>query len=426
MINKTYTAHILDNGLTVLLKENHSAPIISHWVWYRVGSRNEISGKTGISHFVEHMQFRGTKRFPGKEAVREITRNGGDLNAYTSLNGTAFYETMPAERIGIAFDIEADRMVNSTFDPNEVETERDVILSEQEGDESAPICRLMNTIRKSAFPHHPYGRDLFGETEDLHGLTRNDLFDYYHTWYTPNNAVVTVSGDFDTEDMPHRIDAAYGRIPDRPVPIVDIAPETPISGLRKIEAHGSSDLNNLRMVWHIPSTNDDSIPSLMLLNIILAGVDSINMFDKISISNRTSRLYRNLVNSGMASDTCIYFTPTIDPYILDLSTQINSGVEVEEVSEAIFTELEDIAQNGVQTAEIEKACKQAKAMYTYSEEDITNQAYWLGASTMFADPGWYTDYLLRLESVKTEDISQIAKSILRRDNCIAGFFTEKE
>ena len=248
MINKTYTAHILDNGLTVLLQENHYAPIISHWVWYRVGSRNEISGKTGISHFVEHMQFRGTERFPGKEAVKEITRNGGDLNACTSLDWTAFYETMPAERIGIAIDIEADRMVNSLFNPNEVETERAVIVSEQEGDESAPICRLINSIRKSAFPHHPYGRDLFGEIDDLHNLTRNDLLDYYHTWYTPNNAVVTVSGDFDTEEMLHRIDAAYGCIPDHPVPIVDIASEDPISELRKIEAQGCSECNNLRMV----------------------------------------------------------------------------------------------------------------------------------------------------------------------------------
>ena len=135
-MDTTYSTHVLDNGLTILLKEIHTAPVISHWVWYRVGSRNEIPGKTGLSHWVEHMQFKGTQKFPSEFIDREISRHGGHMNAFTYLDWTAFFETMPADAIDAAIDMEADRMSNSLYDPEEVESERTVIISEREGQRS--------------------------------------------------------------------------------------------------------------------------------------------------------------------------------------------------------------------------------------------------------------------------------------------------
>ena len=425
-MNKAYSAHVLDNGLTVLLKENHSAPIVSHQIWYRVGSRNEVSGKTGISHFVEHMQFRGTKRFPGQEATREILRNGGNLNAFTGPDCTAFHETMPSDRIGLAIAMEADRMMNSVFDPDDVETERTVILSEQESCESYPNFSLITSMKKTVFPRHPYGRETIGETPDLHALTRSDIYDHYRTWYVPANAVVTVAGDFDTEVMLRRIAAAYGNIPARPAPKADIAPETPIRAPQLLEVRGNCGLTDLRIFWHVPPAKDPDIPALMLLNIILAGPDFLELTPKIKISGRTSRLFRKLISGGIAAAIGMEYTPAIDPYYLGLSALAASGVDAGEIRDAIFEEMENIAHHGVSPDEVKSARKQAKAMHACSAEDAANLAYWLGFSSMFADPDWYTDLPQRLENVRMEDISRAAGTYFRRDNCVTGVYRSKE
>ena len=425
-MNNLYYTHVLDNGLTVLLQENHSAPVVSHQIWYRVGSRDEVPGKTGISHFVEHMQFRGTKRFPGLESVMEIRRNGGILNASTGPDCTAFYETMPSNRIGIAIEMEADRMMNSLFDQKDVEAERTVILSEQECDESYPTFRLVTSMKKTAFPHHPYGREVIGETSDLQALTRSDLYNHYRTWYAPNNAVVTMAGDFDTVEMLRRIEAAYGTIPARPVPETDIPPETPIWSPQKLEDHGYRDFTELRIFWHVPAAKDPDVPALMLLNIILAGTDFLNMSEKIRIGGRTSRLFRKLVSGGLSADIGMEYMPSIDPGFVGFSALVVPGIDAEEISDAIFGEMESIAHNGVFPEEVKKARRQAKAMYAYSAEEAAGPAYWLGFSSMFADPGWYTDYLQRLENVRMEDISRVAGTYFRRDNCVTGVYRSKE
>lgn len=149
------TVENLDNGLTIYLKEIHSAPIISHWVWYRVGSRNEQTGYTGISHWVEHMQFKGTQRFSGNLMDRVIAREGGLWNAFTHMDWTTYYETMPVNKIDIALELESDRMFNSIYDPLEVEYERKVILSEKDGKENDPFSRLNNAVINAGFEKTP-------------------------------------------------------------------------------------------------------------------------------------------------------------------------------------------------------------------------------------------------------------------------------
>ena len=165
------TKIILDNGLTVHLKEIHSAPIISHWIWYRVGSRNETPGKTGLSHWVEHMQFKGTPTFPATILDKSIAREGGVWNAFTHLDWTTYFETLPADRIELALRLEADRMFNSLFETEEVESERTVILSEREGSENEPLFRLGEAVQLAAFNTHPYGHEVIGFREDLLKIT---------------------------------------------------------------------------------------------------------------------------------------------------------------------------------------------------------------------------------------------------------------
>lgn len=433
MKDTSYTSHTLDNGLTVLLQENHSVPLVCHWIWYRVGPRVEVPGKTGISHFVEHMQFKGSKRFPGNQAPWEIYRNGGILNAITSLDWTSFYEIMPANRIGIALDIEADRMVNSIFNPEEIESERTVIFSEMAGQDSDSMYRLTETLRKACFPHHPYGVNTLGEAEDLLRLTQDDLYEHYRTWYIPNNAVVTLAGDFDTEEMIHRIEDAYGNIPARPVPAICNVPEEPLRSSPVITIPDYCIFGDLRMFWRIPAADHPDIPAMLLLNCILAGPDSLCMFEStclpyagISIPNRTSRLFRALVDNWMTAGISFEYNPSAEPYFLALSAPLCFGETPEKVSEAIFRELENIARQGVLPAEIEKARKQAKAVFAYAAENIVWKPYWLGQSSMIAGPEWYTGLLQRLESVNTADISRVAGTIFSRDNCVIGAIIPKE
>lgn len=424
-MNEAYSAHVLDNGLTVLMQENHSAPIISHQVWYRVGSRNEVPGKTGSSHFVEHMLFKGTKRFP--EAVREISRCGGFWNAFTFQDATAYHVTMPADRIGTAIEIEADRMVNSLFDPKETESERTVILSEKEGEESEPTIRQTASILKAAFPGHPYGRQVIGEGDDLQRLTRDELYEYYRTWYTPNNAVVTLAGDFDSDEMLRRIESAYGSIPARSLPSVDIAPEKPIRSPLSISENGSAILTDIKFYWRIPGGKDPDIFAVMLLESILAGPPVMEMNEQGSLSvNRTSRLYRKLVDGGMAADIGGCFSLMIDPYVVNLGALVSPDVRTEDVLGSVMEEIESIARLGVMPAELEKARKQIRAVFTYAAEDVATQAFWLGYSSIFDQPAWYTGFLQRLQNVRPEDISRVAGSIFRRDNCITAVFSAEE
>ncbi len=219
------TRYTLPNGLQILLKENHNAPVISQWVWYRVGSRDEQPGKTGLSHWVEHMQFKGTPRFPASTLDKAVARLGGYWNAYTHLDWTTYFETMPADKIELAIQLEADRMVNSTFDPAEVASERTVIISERQGSENEPLFQLGEAVQASAFSTHNYRHEVIGDLADLQTLQRDDLFSHYRTYYIPNNAVLAVAGDFEAQSMLEQLRQAYESIPSGQQPARSISPE---------------------------------------------------------------------------------------------------------------------------------------------------------------------------------------------------------
>ena len=195
----------LKNGMQVMLKEIHTAPIISSWLWYRVGSRDESTGKTGISHWTEHMQFKGTKNFPANVLDKAISREGGRWNASTSHDSTRYYETMPADKIDLVLCLEADRMRNSIFNEKEVASERTVIISEREGSENEPIFRLGEGVQQFAFRVHSYHHEIIGDMADLRTITRDDLYTHYRRYYVPNNAVLAIAGDFETRSMLKRI-----------------------------------------------------------------------------------------------------------------------------------------------------------------------------------------------------------------------------
>src|SRR5512142_2828087 len=203
----------LDNGLLSLVCPVRTAPVATFWVWYRVGSRNEVPGVTGVSHWVEHMMFKGTPSLGKGEIMKLVNRNGGVDNAFTWTDFTTYFETLPSDRVDLALKIESDRMVNSIFDPEEVASERTVIISEREGGENHPTFHLGEEVAATAFKVHPYGQGVIGWKSDLESMTRDDLYLHYRRYYDPANAVVVAVGDFAAGEMMQRIEDAFGSIP---------------------------------------------------------------------------------------------------------------------------------------------------------------------------------------------------------------------
>ncbi len=416
----------LENGLQVMLKEIHTAPIISHWVWYRVGSRNELPGLSGISHWVEHMQFKGTPKYPAGALDKAISRDGGSWNAFTYVDWTAFFATMPADKIWLPIDLEADRMQNSLYLPEEVASERTVIISEREGSENEPLFRLEEAMYQAAFEQHPYRNEVIGSKADLEKITRDDLFNHYQRNYAPNNAVLAMAGDFEAERMLDHLAKVYKNIPARKIERHPILPEGPINGEKRISLTGPGETTYLNIIWRTPEGKNPDIFPLAILDSILTGPSSLNMFGGGGISNRTSRLYRELVDSQIAVGVNGDYVTTIDPYLYTLSVILHPEHRPQEVIQVIDAEIERIQQGAISEEELSKAVKQARALFAYGTENITNQGYWLGYSEMFDSYEWFENFLPALEKVTVEDVIRVAKSCFAADRRVIGIYSPKD
>ncbi|MDH5506768.1 MAG: insulinase family protein, partial [Anaerolineae bacterium] len=268
----------LDNGLLVLLKEIHTAPLISQWLWYRVGSRDEVPGKTGASHWVEHMQFKGTPAFPAGDLDKAISRDGGFWNAMTYIDWTTYFETMPAAKIDLALRLEADRMQNSLFDQHEVDSERTVIISEREGSENSPLFRLDEQVQAAAFRVHPYHHEIIGDMADLTSMTRENLYHHYQAYYTPNNAVLTMAGDFESGAMLGRIRELYEHIPAGEMPARISRPEPKPDGEHRLTVEGPGETTFIKAAYHAPDASNPDFFALMVLDSLLTGPSNLNLF----------------------------------------------------------------------------------------------------------------------------------------------------
>lgn len=413
------TKHVLENGLVVLLKEVHSAPLISWWMMYRVGSRNERTGMTGASHWVEHMLFKGTTQFPAGYLDKAIDRLGGAWNAQTFIDYTAYYETLPAQHIDLALRIEADRMTNAAFDPDEVDSERTVIISERQGAENSPMFWLGEEIQAAAFRVHGYHHEIIGDMNDLETMTRDDLYQHYRAHYMPNNAIAVAVGDFDTDDMLARIREIYDPIPGGTAPKLFVRPEPPQQGERRVRIERPGSATFLQMAYRAPTARDDDFFALEIVNSILCGPSGMGGG---GTDNKTSRLYRALVQTELAAGVGGDATPTIDPYLYTITVTLREGRSVEEVEAALNAEIDRVRGGDLTVQEIQRAKKQARALFAYSTERVTSQALWLAWSELFADYTWFETYLERLDKVTLDDVCRAAQRYLRPQNRTVGVF----
>lgn len=416
------TKTVLDNGLTIILKEMHHAPVATFMVWYRVGSRNEKPGLTGVSHWVEHMMFKGTPTFPNGVMDRLISREGGYNNAFTWLDYTAYYETLPSHRIELALRIEADRMMNTVMDEASVDFERSVIIAERSMYENDPTFRLNEELTSVAFRVHPYHHEIIGDLADLQTMTPADLVGYYRRHYVPNNAIVVAVGDFETAVLLERIQEIFGPIPSgRPVAPV-ARQEPPQNGERRVTIHGADETPHLIFAYRAPAAADPDYLPLALLNAAFAGGSSLGMFGG-SGSNKSSRLYKALVDTDLAAAAFGSLTPTVDPFVYTIHVVVRAGRTLPEVEAALEVELARLETDPISQAELEKAMKRAKAEFVMAGESMSGQAQLLGmAEAVVGDYRWYEAVLDRLTAVTLDDIEHVRSHYLQPRRRVVGCY----
>ncbi|HEY3083544.1 MAG TPA: pitrilysin family protein [Chloroflexota bacterium] len=411
----------LPNGLTVLSRELHHAPVVTFWVWYHVGGRNEVAGVTGVSHWVEHMLFKGTPTFKAGEIFRQVTANGGTLNGFTWLDYTTYFETLPSDRIDLALRIESDRMVNARFDPEEVASERTVIISEREGHENEPTWHLDEEITAGAFKVHPYGNGVIGWKCDLRAMTRDDLYNHYRRYYVPGNAVAVAVGDFETEDLLRRIEALFGGISPGTAASEIRSIEPDQEGERRIRLRRPAPTSYFQVAYKAPpASHADAIP-MIVVDAILSGAKSMGMMGGRAPMGRSSRLYRALVDAGLASHARSSFGLTHDPFLFEISATLRAGVRLDAVEAVAFRVVDELAADGPGEDELARVKKQARAQFAYGTETVTSQAYWLGSLELVHNHRLLDEFLDRIDAVTAEDVRRAAQAYLTEPNRTVGW-----
>jgi zinc protease len=408
----------LSNGLEVLLYPSFDAPVASFWVFYRVGSRNELPGITGVSHWVEHMMFKGTPNVGSGELMLRVNRNGGELNAFTSYDYTAYHQTLPAERIGLAVELEADRMVNLLIDPAETESERTVILSERQGAFNNPSYVLWDETLAVAFRAHSYREFVIGSEHDLKTMSRDDLYGYYRRFNAPNNAVVIVSGSFDADAMQAGIERAFGSIPASDGIDQRAVVEPPQIAERKVELLHPAPAPEVLMGFHVPGAGHADTHALELLAAVLSGAGGR--------MGKSSRLPRALVATGKARSANANYLRGIDPFLFLLSATGLPDGEAHELDRLLMEQLALIKDQGITTAELDRARKQLITSFHYGSESVSEQAHGIGDAAMYGKPEDFFSYPDDIAAVTLEDVQRVVAEYVRPSNRTVGYLVPTE
>ncbi|MDR7422748.1 MAG: pitrilysin family protein [Armatimonadota bacterium] len=415
-------ATTLPNGLQVLIQESHTTPVATFWLWYRVGSRNETPGTTGVSHWVEHLLFKGTQSYPSGTMMRLIDRLGGRWNAFTWKDYTAYFEVLPADRIETAVRLEADRMQHAIFDADVVASERTVIISEREGAENFPSYILREEVDALAFKAHPYRQPVIGWKEDLRAITRDDLYRHYRTYYHPGNAIAVAVGAFDTTAMAALIETAFGEIPPGPPPPPVRAVEPEQSGERRVVLRRPGGATAyLHMAYHVPAASHPDLAPLLVLDGVLSGFKGIAAFDGGG-GGRSSRLYRALVDGGLATEASSALTPSADPTVFRIMATVRSGVEVAAVEAAVHGEVARLQEEPVPSSELDKVKRQALAQFVYLRDGVSRRAVALGSFAAVDRPQTLAAVADAVGRVTADDVARVAGTYLLETRRTVGSY----
>ena len=418
------TSYRLANGLKVVVQEIRTAPLVSIWSWYRVGSADEMTGRTGASHWVEHMNFKGTARIP-REAMKGIVeRAGGMWNGYTWVDQTTYLETASAGALDQLLFLESERMAHSLFDPRECESERTVIISELQGGENDPEQLLDVEVVATALRVHPYRHPTIGWLQDLESMTRDDLYAHYRRFYHPANATLVVVGDVDAADVVRRVEERFGALEPGPANPRRRPAEPPQLGERRVLVERQGTTAYLKLAYPAPALRDRDFFPTLVLDAVLTGAKGLNLWSAFrgSPPQRRSRLYVSVVERGLASSVSGAVLPTADPFLYSVSLTASAGVPLEVVEEAAVAELERVRLEGVSRAEVDRAKRQLRARLVFDADSVTNVAHQLGYFEALDAGELYPRLNACVDAVTADQVSDAAYRRLHRNVRTTGWF----
>lgn len=402
---------ILSNGMKVLIAEVPKAPVATVQVWYKVGSRNEVMGRAGLSHMLEHMMFKGTAKYPKGSFSRIIRKNGGLDNAFTSQDFTAYFENIAADRVDLALELEADRMQGLLLDMNELKTEREVVKEERRlRTEDDPQGALVEALFAQAYLSHPYHWPVIGWFGDLDAMSLDDLQRHYDTFYSPNNATLIIVGDVKADTLLPTIKQLFEPIPrgPEPKPIASMEPEQ--RGERRFLLKRDAQVPFVMMGYRVPNyTSDDSY--------------ALDVLESILSHGKSSRLYQSLVYEQKSSLAvgAEYGLLQTDPGLFYFYALVSPGQKVEAVEEALHKEIKRLQNDPPTEQELQRAKNQVESARVFEQDSNFRHAMLLGqAETVGA--GWrkVEQFLDRIRSVTTKDVQRVARQYLTEDNRTVG------
>jgi zinc protease len=398
--------HTLGNGMKVLMLEDHKAPVGVVQVWYRVGSRNERLGKTGLSHLLEHLMFKGTDKVGPEEHSRIIQRNGGNENAFTTEDNTTYFSTLASDRLHVAIELEADRMRNLKFDEAQFAPELDVVMEERRlRTDNNPASALFEQLKATAYSAHPYQWPVIGWMNDLRLATREDALAYYRQHYSPGNAFVVCVGDFDGDALLAVLEKHFGAVATAPLPPPVYAVEPVQEGERRTVLRRQAHLPFVAIAYHVPNLQSPDAYTLDLLSQILSGGKSARLHQDLVY-------HRRLARSAAAG----YDVTSVDPGLFYLYGQPMPGKKTAELERELLAHVERLKNTHVTERELQKARNGIEAGFVLAQDSLFYQGMLLGEYEIAGDWKKIDEYLPAARAVTAEDIQRIARYYLTEDN----------
>lgn len=400
----------LKNGMKFLVLEDHSIPNANMYIFWKVGSRNEYPGITGLSHFFEHMMFNGAKKYGPKMFDQTMEYNGGSNNAYTTNDVTVYTNWFPSSATEVIFDLEADRISSLNIDSAMVESERGVVLSEKStGLENSPWRLLLENVEATAFQEGPYHWSVIGYDEDIKNWTKHDLENYFRTYYAPNNAVVVMSGNVKYDEVKKLAEKYLEPIPAQPAPRPVHLKEAPQKGERRITVQKQVATPYLSVGYHAPEAKHEDFYALDILSSILS-------------RGKSSRLYSSLVDQKqLATAVFTSYGEAFDPTLFTVNAVSNKGVKIEELENAIYDEIEKIKNDGVTANELQKVKNQKLIDFYNQVETINGKANNIGTyEVFFGDYRKMFDAPSLYNKVSLDDIKRVANEYFKKSKRTVG------
>lgn len=388
--------HRLDNGLTLLVRPDHTSPVVTTMICYRVGSRVEAPGRTGVSHFLEHMMFKGTGRFGPGEIDRITALHGGSNNAFTTQDYTAYFFSFASDRWVCALEIEADRMSNNRFDPRQFELERQVILEESRMEQDHPWGALRRSVELKAFERHPYRFPIIGLSRDIQALTVEQMAEHYRRYYVPGNAVLAVAGDADPDFTLRTVERLFRQtatgLPPPPRP----PREAPDSGRVRINVRRRSRVPRMLVALPAPSIHQRDH-------------DAFQILDRALSEGRLSRLYRKFVEeTQLASLVHTELGDTFDPYLLLIRLELREDADLQRTEELLVRELLQLCTEPLTREELTRAKNQCINQFLFELETTFDQCMQLASMEALQRPGYWNDYVARISRLTAEEVMAAA------------------